>query len=278
MPSSRATSSAIAGASASVSAKSGSCSCARSTNRRTAVYCASPEIPSVAAGTGSGRTGQVCSPGTRSGARLEAISATAGAAFSTAWASAAAGLSRCSQLSRISSACRSFRWCTSDCSSGRPGSSRTPSTCAASASTRWSSRKGARSRNQTPSGNSAISSAATCRLSRVLPRPPAPSSVTSLALPSSRRMSASSRSRPMKAFGCSGRLFGTCLTGIQRPSLCTTRYTFSLSGGRANEDGSSPIANSSIGSARPFTTQCPSGRTCTALPAGERRAPRAPRP
>lgn len=99
----------------------------------------------------------------------------------------------------------------------------TARTCAASLATRAASRIGDRSRNQAPSGNSAISSAATCSDSRVLPMPPMPTSVSSRALPSSAFSSPSSRSRPMNEVSCSGRLFGICRTGSQRPPTCTTR-------------------------------------------------------
>ena len=223
MPSSRATSSATAGASVAFSSKAGLWVRARSTNSRTAVNRASACRSSPRPGTGSGRIGTTCSPGTRSASRLLAIMRTPGAARSSAWASSAAGWIRCSQLSSTSSARRSARWAHRLCSSGRPGSSRTARTCAASDSTRAGSRIGDRSRNQAPSGNSAITSAATCSDSRVLPRPPMPSSVTSRDWASAAFSPSSSRSRPMKDVACCGRLLGISRAGSQRSPAATTR-------------------------------------------------------
>ncbi len=148
---------------------------------------------------------------------------TFGAALTMACAMSAAGLIRCSQLSRISSARLLFRCEHSACSSGRPGSSGTSSTRAVSLTTSAASRSGDRSRNHTPSGNSAICSAATCSDSRVLPSPPMPSSVTSRVSPSMALTSSISRSRPMNEVPCCGRLFGISFTGSQRPPLSTTR-------------------------------------------------------
>ncbi len=77
---------------------------------------------------------------------------TFGAARSIAAARSAAAFTRCSQLSKISSVLRVFRWLHRLWISGRPGSSCTSSTRAASAATSTGSWIGARSRNQTPSG------------------------------------------------------------------------------------------------------------------------------
>ena len=103
MPSRRATSSATAGASRSFSTNEGLWACARSTNRRTAVERASVARSSSRRGTGSGRIGKACSPGTCSSSRLDASMCTFGAARRIAWARSADGLTRCSQLSRTSS-------------------------------------------------------------------------------------------------------------------------------------------------------------------------------
>ena len=107
-----------------------------------------------------------------------------------------------------------------------PGSSRTPSTCAASLTTSAGSRSGARSRNHAPSGNSAITSAATCSDSLVLPRPPMPSSVSSRAPERCALISSSSRSRPMNEVVCSGRLFGISLH--RQPALAAAHDAVDL--------------------------------------------------
>ena len=71
------------------------------------------------------------------------------------------------------------------------------------------SRIGARSTNQTPSGDLSITRVATCKARRVLPRPPAPTKVRSLAFPSKALTPASTDSRPMKELAGCGRLFAS---------------------------------------------------------------------
>ena len=68
----------------------------------------------------------------RSASRLDASTRTCGAARRIALARSADGLTRCSQLSKTSRTRSGFRCAHSVWTSGRSGSSRTPSTCAAS--------------------------------------------------------------------------------------------------------------------------------------------------
>ena len=257
MPSSRATSSATAGASRSFSSKAGLCDWARCTNSCTDGVACSTSRLALRSGTASGRIGKVFSPGTCSGSRLDAIMRTLGAALTMACASSAEGLIRCSQLSRMSSARLLFRCAPSVASIGRPGSSATSSTRAASAATSPPSLSGDRSRNHTPSGYKCICSAATCSDSRVLPSPPMPSSVTKRAAASMSFASSISRSRPMNDVPWCGRLFGISLTGIHQSPVCTTLKTLSLSAGAMKRSSGKPTSNSSIGSATPLICQCP---------------------
>ena len=165
-----------------VEGEAGLCSLRR--GRRTAAPRSSARAPrrsSPRRGTGSGRTGKRCSPGTRSGSRLVARMRTCGAAEDGVGESAD-GLSRCSQLSSTSSTRCVLRCAHRVSSSGRSGSSRTPSTCAVSLRPAPGRGCGASSTNQTPSGTRAIASAAACSESRVLPSPPVPSSVSSRGL------------------------------------------------------------------------------------------------
>ena len=111
-------------------------------------------------------------------------------------------------MSRISSTLRDLRCAHSVRVNARPGSSCTPSTCATALGTSDGSRIGARSMNQTPSAKRSSASAATCSDSRVLPRPPMPSSVSRRDDSSSLPTSSSSRSRPRNDVSCCGRLLG----------------------------------------------------------------------
>jgi hypothetical protein len=141
-----------------------------------------------------------------SGSRLVASSPRFGQPRSSASASLAHAPIRCSQLSSGTSRLRPPTASTTMRSTGRPGSSRTPSTFATVTATRSGSRSGARSANHTPSPVPSASPAATCSPSRVLPAPPAQVSVTSRDPATRARTSASSASRPIKLDTWAGRL------------------------------------------------------------------------
>jgi len=86
--------------------------------------------------------------------------------------------------------------------------------------TRASSRIGARSVNQTPSGKSASTLVPTSTASRVFPHPPAPVKVRRRVRDRRPRHSATSAPRPMKLVPDAGRLFGEGERGRRSGSGC----------------------------------------------------------
>ena len=210
MPSSRRQISATAGALRSDRQNDGSTATARAMNRRTASNSARASSAMVWPGSGTASAGirYAVSPAMRSRSRLDASTFTFEPACSRRMARSAQASTRCSQLSRISSSVSSPTCFTMASTTDCPASSLRPSVAAKVCGTSVDSLTGAKSTNQTPSGNSSSSEPATCNERRVLPRPPAPTSVRSPVSPISFLTSANSRSRPMKALGCRGRLFG----------------------------------------------------------------------
>ena len=103
---------------------------------------------------------------------------------------------RCSQLSRTSSASRSARWASTCSSLDRPGESARPSVRLTAAGTSASSVTGTRSTNHTPSRQRSATAAATAVARRVLPTPPGPSAVTSRSADTAWTRSATSVDRP----------------------------------------------------------------------------------
>ena len=130
--------------------------------------------------------------------RLVASTRSCGQARSSVSASSAQAPTTCSQLSRISSARRPASAAARISRGGRDASSGRPSADATACATRAPSTTLASSTNQTPSGQSPRSCPPAVRASRVLPTPPVPVSVTTRWAPSSRTMSRSSRSRPIR--------------------------------------------------------------------------------
>ena len=121
-------------------------------------------------------------------------------------ASLAAAPSTCSALSRTTSNDRSPTASARVSSTGRPGSSRTPSTAATVRATSSGPATGASSTSHTPSPEPSSNAAATCNASRVLPIPPGPVIVTSREDSTSARTAASSRSRPTNVDSWAGKL------------------------------------------------------------------------
>ncbi len=184
----------------------GSTAVARSPNSVNAGYRSQPPAGRGSRGTGSAATGQRCSHPSPSRSRLVVSSRSPGAARSRRSARSAHASTRCSQLSRITSDWRSRRCSASTVAWLRPVSSCTPRdssiVCAMSAG----SCRPASSTSHTPSSNARCSPAAVTTAKRVLPTPPTPVSVTSLALPSRRLTSATSCLRPTKLVVSAGRL------------------------------------------------------------------------
>jgi hypothetical protein len=161
---------------------------ARAANRATA---SSPD---------SGGTRHTVSPATPSGSRLVASMVTPGQARTSSTATSATAPSTCSQLSRQSSNRRSPICRASEAPAPLPRSvaSTTPSAAATSSGTTIGSPVAARSTQWTPSGQPARCRVATSTASRVLPQPPGPARVTSLAALSAPARDSSSDSRPTK--------------------------------------------------------------------------------
>ena len=126
---------------------------------------------------------------------------------------------RCSQLSSTSSVWLAARNSRTTASEGAAGRSKTPSVAATAVITCAGSEVGASSTSHTPSAKRSATSAPTCSASRVLPQPPAPTSVTSRSLRQQvarprrrrrrgRRSSSSTRAgcgAPRPAIGAAGR-------------------------------------------------------------------------
>ena len=214
MPSSRRQTWATAGAFWAVTRNAGCAATARSTNRRTASYRVSASGGSgCPASRGAGResegTRQAVSPAMPRASRLVARTVACGQARSRASARRAQASRRCSQLSSTSSRRLGRSASVSVATSGRPGSSRTPTAAATAWGTRAGSARAPSSASHTPSGWASRASAATWSARRVLPVPPGPVSVSSRVASRSRRTSACSRSRPTKLVSCRGRLCGS---------------------------------------------------------------------
>ena len=127
-------------------------------------------------------------------------------------AAAAARGTRCSQLSKTSSARLGLRCATRFSSESPSLSTLIPAALPIVAGTRLPSLKGANSTNHVPSGLLSRRLAATCNEMRVLPTPPDPMSVSNRCLARSAVISATSPSRPTNEVNCSGRLFGMALS------------------------------------------------------------------
>ena len=204
MPSSRSHSSTTAFVVCVPSANPGFTAAARSANSRIAAYSPGAAARSLS-GSPSPGTGQVTSPETLSGSRLVARIPTFGQALNSPWESSAHAPSRCSQLSSTTSS-RAAPTRFPNASISDPTSWRRPSVTATDFATSAGSASAASSTSHTPSGWSSSAARATCSANLVLPEPPAPVSVTSLAAGNSFAISASSRSRPMNDVSSTGRL------------------------------------------------------------------------
>ena len=172
----------------------------------------------AASGVGTLSDGKryVYSPAVRSGSRLVARIANLGQPANSAPATIAASVMTCSQLSRISKSALFLRYAISVSSSGRSGTSCTPSVDAIAATTKAGSPTGASATKQTAVSPVSLSAVPTCNAVWVFPMPPAPVSVTSRCSRTSRATSSSSTSRPTKLVRESGK-FETPVSG-QGPS------------------------------------------------------------
>jgi hypothetical protein len=182
-------------------AKSGCAARTRAANSATLEMAASSAGPGSArrSGTGSGWTCSSCSPGTCSGARLVTRTRISGQRCSRP-ASSSAASSRCSKLSRTSSAPHRRRYRHKVTGSGCAPASRNPSGRATAGKNWPGSRTGAKSTNTAPG-----SPRTTSRASRVLPDPPAPTNVSRRPPASNTRAPASSRSRPIRGVNGTGK-------------------------------------------------------------------------
>ncbi len=197
------------------STKPGAVAAARSTNSRTdsAEATASMSTPSASQGVprspSGGRSsdgiGMVASPSIPSASRLVVRIRRARQSRSSRSTSLAQASMTCSQLS--SSSRRSFprRNSTTPSSAGRPAVSGTPSARPTPSTTRPGSASGASSTSQAPSPWPSTRSPARCSISRVLPVPPTPTSVTSRSRSSAPRIWRSSRERPTNEVSSGGR-------------------------------------------------------------------------
>ena len=140
-------------------------------------------------------------------------------------ASSDAAATTCSRLSTISNACRSRSAACTTAMSGCPPCSPTPSVEPMAGTTSDGSVIGARSTNQTPSGNAGPSAVPASSARRVLPLPPGPVSVSRLtsSRSSSAVTAASSRSRPTSASRRSGRLPRATRWRLSGSSGCRSR-------------------------------------------------------
>ena len=177
-PSSRRQISATAAAFPLVSSKPADAACARCTNRRTEAYrctsAASPPAP--VGGTGSGGTGNSCSPLSRNTIRLVTSATTPGAAPSSSATSGAAPIT-CSKLSSTSTSRRARRYDFRSVISAPP-EVLSPSAAAIAAVTSSAALTEPSSTNRTPSAKPAPSRCATSTASRLFPTPPGPVRVT----------------------------------------------------------------------------------------------------
>ena len=164
---------------------------------------------STASASRSGRTATVASPGTRSGSRLVARTCILVQGGSSAATSAAQAPSRCSQVSRMSSRCRSRSWSTSTSRRLRVNWSGSRSAAAMVCGSSASSRSASSRSSRLPSAKLPAAALATARLTAVLPTPGGPVTVTSRAPSSAYRIVATSAALPMRPPGGS--------PGIGRP-------------------------------------------------------------
>ena len=151
----------------------------------------------IASSSGSGSTGNRCSPARLSGSRLVASSFTPLVSRSSSARSGAASRT-CSRLSSSSSALRPRR------NSATP--SLAPTFCAIVGSTSRGSATAWRGTQKTPPSKSSTASAASWSARRVFPEPPGPTSVTSRFPRRSAPASASSLSLPTSGVGCTGQI------------------------------------------------------------------------
>ena len=164
-----------------------------------------------------------------SGSRLVASRCTPGQRRRIASAVFAHVPIRCSQLSSTIRTAWKARASSRPSRTALPGCSPIPRASEMAEGTASPSKTGAISTSQTPSPDPSSSSAATWRANLVLPAPPAPVSVTRREDPTRPRISASSRSRPMKADSWAGRLFGSAGlpsersggNSARRPAACS---------------------------------------------------------
>src|SRR5215212_1240041 len=208
IPSSLLHTSATACALPAVKAKEGSRLRARARNRRADSDLSSSSTMNEYRGSGalSGGTGHLSSPSTPSSSRLVANTRKRGHESSRTSTSRAVASNRCSQLSTTRSNSLLPKTSVSVSTSGSSGRSGTSTASATALGTSASSESGANSTSHTPSGYASRRSRDTSRARRVLPEPPAPVSVSSLLISSSRLTSSISRSRPMKLLLGAGRL------------------------------------------------------------------------
>ncbi len=132
---------------------------------------------------------------------------------STVRASCATGSSRCSQLSRMSSARRSCRNSAKDSGVGICAGE-TPKTEATAGITAEGPESAPRSTNHPPSGKRERCSVATSIAALVFPTPPGPTSVTRRWLPSSTAVAATSFARPIRRVGGDGRFSAKAPPGL----------------------------------------------------------------
>ena len=205
-PSSRRQISATAPAFPLVSSKPADAACARCTNRRTEAHrctsAASPPAP--IGGTGSGGTGNSCSPLSRNTIRLVTSATTPGAAPSSSATSGAAPIT-CSKLSSTSTSRRARRYDFRSVISAPP-EVLSPSAAAIAAVTSSAARTEPSATNRTPSAKPAPTRCATSTASLLFPTPPGPVRVTRRT-PSARTRSptaATSSSRPTSGVAGTG--------------------------------------------------------------------------
>ena len=276
MPSRRTQICPTAGPFSAVRANPGCTAAARSTNRRTAAERARPSASGAASGgapaspaaAGTGREGtrHAVSPAMPSASRLVARRRTCGQARSRASASRAQASSRCSQLSSTSSTRFGLSASASVASRERPGSSRTPTAAATAWGTRAGSASAPSSASHTPSGVPLQRVGRRLEREAGLAHPPAPVRVSSGATSSSRRTSASSRSRPTKLVSWRGRLCGRAAgaAAARRPGGRAAGAAPSPSGGPHRSRSTSATAATARWCSRKYSARLIASRACTA--------------
>ena len=203
MPSSRAHTCATAAELSADSSKPGLAALARAANSMPASDAATAAAE-PSAGSPSGGTGKTSSPGTSRRSLPVARNRTPRHWATSVATRPAAPFRTCSQLSSTTSSSRSASARTSPAVGVGISRSDTPSACATLAGTRAGSVSGASSTSRAPSPKPASASAATRSASRVLPHPPAPVSVTTLAARRRSSTAAISGPRPTSASTSAG--------------------------------------------------------------------------